>query len=199
MCIRDRYRKGGTDFPDLNVKPIQEGVFRFQHSFDGGLSCQQVFSTGLLFLADDVLRVDERRKHIYIETLAVHYVMFLKALKNFYAQFNYQGAICGYVELDGINGAQLKRIVPNGYRGGMFWHEDEEVPLKNKYLWKVEIETSLLHDDQSLQDHIISFIKEIYWSLGYEDVSDDLLKAFLKQNGWLVEPPQIDPPLSSNS
>lgn len=194
-----RYRKGSTDFPDLNVKPIQEGVFRFQHSFDGGLSCQQVFSTGLLFLADDVLRVDERRKHIYIETLAVYYVMFLKALKNFYSKFNYQGAIYGYVELDGINGAQLKRIVPNGYRGGMFWHEDEEVPLKNKYLWKVEIETSLLHDDQSLQDHIMSFIKEIYWSLGYEDVSDDLLKAFLKQNGWLVEPPQIDPSLPSNS
>jgi hypothetical protein len=71
----------------------------------------------------------------------------------------------------------------------MFWHEDEEIPLKDKYVWKVEIETSLLHDDQSLQDHIINFIKEIYWSLGYEDVGEDLLRAFLKQNGWLIETP----------
>lgn len=186
-----RYRKGGTEYPDLNLKPIQEGVYRFQHNYDGGLSCQQVFSAGLMYLAEDVLRQDATRKHIYIETIAVYYVMFLQALKNFYTLFNYQGAIYGYVELDGINGAQLKRIVPNGYRGGLFWHEDEEVPLKNKYIWRVEIETALLYDDLALQGYIINFIKEIYWSLGYEDVSDDLLKAFLKQNGWLIEQPQV--------
>lgn len=189
-----RYRKGGTDYPDLNLKPIQEGVFRFQHNYDGGLSCQQVFSTGLLYLAEDVLRQDATRKHIYIETIVVYYVMLLKALKNFYSLFNYQGAIYGHVELDGINGAQLKRIVPNGYRGGLFWHEEEEVPLKNKYVWSIELETSILYDDVALQDHIINFIKEIYWSLGYEDVSEDLLKAFLKQNGWLIEPPTSQNP-----
>lgn len=92
------------------------------------------------------------------------------------------------------NGAQLKRIVPNGYRGGLFWHEEEEVPLKNKYVWSIELETSILYDDVALQDHIVSFIKEIYWSLGYEDVSEDLLKAFLKQNGWLIEPPTSQTP-----
>jgi hypothetical protein len=187
-----RYHKDGIDFPDLNQKPIQEGVFRFEHNYDGGLSCQQVFSTGLLYLAKDVLRQDASRRHIYIETIAVYYVMLLKALTNFYSQFNYQGAIYGYMELEGINGAQLKRIVPNGYRGGTFWHKDEEVPLKNNYLWQIELETSLLHNDLALQDHIIGFIKEIYWSLGYADVSDDLLRAFLKQYGWLVETPQSD-------
>jgi len=185
-----RYRKGSADFPDLNLKPIQEGVYRFQHNNDGWLKCQQVFSAGLLYLAEDVLEQDATKKHIYIERIAVNYIMFLKALTNFYSQFNYQGAIYGYVELDGINGAQLKRIVPYGYGNGPFWHEDEEAPLKDKYVWKIEIETSLLHDDVALQNHIIGFIKEIYWSLGYEDVGEDLLKAFLKQNGWLVEPPQ---------
>jgi hypothetical protein len=66
-----RYHKDGIDFPDLNQKPIQEGVFRFEHNYDGGLSCQQVFSTGLLYLAKDVLRQDASRRHIYIETIAV--------------------------------------------------------------------------------------------------------------------------------
>lgn len=194
-----RYSNAHSDFPNLNVRPIQEGVFRFQHAYDGELNCEQVFSTGLMYLAKDVLRSDETNRHIYISNIAFYYIVLLHALRNFYKLFNYQGAINGFVELDGINGAQLKRITPTGYTGGHFWHLEEEVPLKNKYVWKVEIETSLLHDDQSLQDHIISFIKEIYWSLGYEDVSDDLLKAFLKQNGWLVEPPQIVPISPSNS
>lgn len=185
-----RYRKGSADFPDLNLKPIQEGVYHFSHNYDGRLNCHQVFSTGLLYFTDDLLRQDDTRRHIYIETVAAHYITFLKALKNLYVIINYQGAISGYVELDGINGAQLKRIVPNGYTSGHFWHLEAEIPLKNKYVWPIDIETFLLHDEIALQNHIISFIKEIYWSLGYEDVSDDLLKAFLKQNGWLVEQSQ---------
>ncbi len=184
-----RYRHGDAEFPNYNIKPIQDGVLYFNHSYDGSITCHQLFSNGLAYLAEDVLRQNRGDKRIYIETIAVYYFLFLKALKNYYSYLKYQGGIHGYLHLDNINGASIKRLIPNGYRAGLFWNDEKEVPLMNSYEWKIEIETSILMDDNALQNYFIEFIREFYWSIGYEDVSEDLIKAFLKDKRWLVDEP----------
>lgn len=187
-----RYKSGSAQFPESTLIPIQDGLLNFNHSWIGSISCHELFSNGLMFLSVDVLRQDvEYGRRINIEGIAAYYFILLKAARNYYQYLKYQGSIYGFMRLEAINGAKLKRIVPNGYRSGFFWDEENEVPLMNEYEWKIEIDTSLLNSDISLQNHFISVVQEIYWSLGYEDIPEELLKSFLKDHGWLIETVQV--------
>ena len=190
-----KFRHGSVDFPNYNFKPIQDGLIHFEWGTDGAIECQQLYSTGLVYHADDVLGQNQQHgKRIYLDRVAVNLFMFLKGSSNFYSLLGYQGSLIGYMELKDINGARLKRLVPNGYRGGLFWENENEIPLMNEYVWKIDIDTSLLKDGLALQSYFINFIKEIYWGLGYEDVDEKLLKAFLKDQGWLIEDPANSTP-----
>lgn len=183
-----KFRHGSIDFPYYSPRPIQDGLIHFQWGEDGSVECQQLYSTGLVYHADDVLRQDqEHGKRIYLDRIAVNLFMFLRGSANFYSTLGYQGSLIGHMELKDINGAKLKRLVPNGYRPGLWWDRETEIPLMNDYTWKIDIDTSLLKDDLAFQKYFINFIREIYWSLGYEDVEENLLKAFLKDQGWLIE------------
>lgn len=174
------------DFPDLNQRPIQDGLLNFEWGQNGAIDCQQLYSNGLLYFAQDVLRPRDGVKTIYISHIAADLYIFLRAASSFYSLAKYQGSLIGSVKLENIDGAKLIRIVPNGWRGGAFWDHEKEVPVMNEYEWPLDVSTSTIQDRATLQSYFFNFVREMYWSLGYEDVSEDLLKAFLKDVGLLV-------------
>ncbi len=182
--IRFTSRMG--DYPDLNLRPIQDGLLNFEWGHNGAIDCQELYSNGLLYFAQDVLRPDDGVKKVYISHIAADLFVFLKAASLFYTLAKYQGSLIGSVKLEGIDGARLIRIVPNRWRPGAFWDDEKEVPVMDKYEWSIDINTSTLHDQKALQNYFIEFIREIYWSLGYEDAPEELLKAFLTDVGLLV-------------
>ena len=49
------------------------------------------------------------------------------------------------------------------------------------------IGTIIINDELNLQEYYIEKIKEIYWSFGYKSENEELFKAFLKENNWLIE------------
>jgi hypothetical protein len=183
-----RFTSTMGDFPDLNVKPIQDGLLHFKWNDDGSIHCHQLYSNGLLFFSEDVLRPGREKdtKVIYLSHIAAYLFIFLNAAHRFFSLLNYQGAVLGYIELNNVDGARLKRITPNAYKSGLFWDYEKEVPIMDGYKWNINIDTSLLQDKVALQKYFVELIREIYWSVGYEDVSEDLLKAFLSDQRWLV-------------
>lgn len=184
-----RFTSNMGDFPNFNLDPTQDGVINFEwNESSGHIECQQLYSHGLLFHAEDILRQDAKYgKRIYIEVIASNIFIFLRSASKFYTNYPYQGSLVGSIMLEGIDGAKLKRIVPNNYRPGLFWDREKETPIMDRYEWQIEIDTSTLSDDSSFQNYFIKLIQEIYWSLGYENPGEDLLKAFLKDNRWLYE------------
>jgi len=182
-----RFTSSRGDFPNYSLKPIQDGVINFEWGQNNGcIKCHQLYSKGLLYFAEDVLRQDiQYGKRIYIETIASNIYVFLKAASIFYKNCQYQGLLVGKVQLKKIGGAKMKRIVPNGWRSGPFWDTENEIPLMDDYEWDLEVDTSLIDDSSALQTYFINFIKEIYWSFGYDDLDEKLMKGFLKDNGWL--------------
>jgi len=185
--VIDRY---GEEFPSLNVKAIPEGILNFfWGEVDGFIECEQIYTNGMIYLSVDVLRVDRKDsiKKMWLGTIASKLFMTLQVACNYYQLIGYQGGLVGYLNLEGVAGVRVYRIVPEGWTRHPFFEENTERCLLDKYKWGLELDTSLLNNNKELQSFYIKKIKEIYWGLGYEDVKDDLIRAFLKQSGWLIE------------
>jgi hypothetical protein len=60
-------------------------------------------------------------------------------------------------------------------------------PILSKYEWDLDLDTTLLNDPIIRQEYFIEKIREIYWSLGYENVKQEVIEKFLEQYGWLVK------------
>lgn len=182
-----RVKTSDGDFPDLNLKPIQDGIIHFfWNQNDGGIECQQIYSNGLIFHSEDVLRIDEDGRKIYLSSLVFRMLRFLKFASGFYTSFPYQGVLSGYIKLEGANDTNIIRIEPRGHFAS-YWDEGNQTPVMKHYIWNLDLDTSVLFDDLSRQNFLISKIQEIYWSLGYENPNENLIKDFFKENGWLIE------------
>ncbi len=113
--------------------------------------------------------------------MAAYVWITLKAAKNFYILFKYQGVLLGNISIDGIEGFRVHQIMPSG------WHDYRDRNIEgmlNNYNWPFEIEMREMEDEKSFQQFYIDIIKEIYWSLGMEYSSIDLLRAFFKEMNW---------------
>ena len=137
------------DFPDLQLKPIQDGIMSFKWNRRGQIQCQQVYATGLLYDADDVLRVTDTGRVIYLTTVATKLYMLLLSASKFYLLFGYQGGLKGFLRLEDIEGVIVHPVVPQGYRLPPFFFEDRKGPILSKYEWELELDTALLHDPMS--------------------------------------------------
>jgi hypothetical protein len=173
-------------FPELHLKPIQDGVMNFEWRQDGRIECQQVYATGLLYDADDVLRVSDKGRIIYLSIIATKLFMLLLSASKFYQLFGYQGGLKGFIRLENIDGATIYPVLPEGYHLNPFFFEDRRGPILSKYEWDLELDTALLHDPMSRQKFFLEKIREMYWSLGYENVQEGILEKFLEQNRWLI-------------
>ena len=179
---RTHWQRG---FPALDSEPVPDGVMKFEWAHHSGrIYCEQLNAGGLVCRTLNVRRVSrEHGTYIYIAHVASILFSTLKVAGNLYRLFGYQGSLIGKLALADVEGVTARPIVPTGrmYLG------DPRRCLKPEYEWDLELDTSALNNDKNFQSFWTEKVKEVYWSLGYEAVSDDLLKAFLKQEGWLAE------------
>ncbi|KKS12628.1 MAG: hypothetical protein UU67_C0047G0010, partial [Candidatus Daviesbacteria bacterium GW2011_GWB1_41_5] len=49
-----------------------------------------------------------------------------------------------------------------------------------------DLDTTKLADPVSFQEFYIDFVKELFWSIGYQDFQIDVIKRFLKDSQWLL-------------
>ncbi len=189
LAKSDQFRIGNHyigNFPELQLKPIQDGVMSFKWGPNGHVLCQQIYATGLLYDADDVLRVIDQRKRLYLSSIASRLFMILLSASNFYRLFGYQGGLKGFLRLENMDGVIVYPVVPQGYHLDPWFFDDRQGPILSRYEWDLELDTTLLHDPMSRQVFYLEKLQEIYWSLGYENVQEGSIEKFLEQNRWLV-------------
>ena len=176
-----RSRCGGREFPDLNFgEPIPEGLFRFMHGYSGYIECQQVFGCGLVRNDLDVLQVDQNERRIVRIGFVIGTILKLLQFTNaLYNKFGYQGVLNGYISLNGMKDVYTSVLKPSGWH---FFGEDKK-SLFDDYQWDLLLDTNILKDQEHFKIYCYSLIKEIYWSLGYEEVNEKIIDAFLEQNG----------------
>jgi len=176
--------RGNKGFPSSNMEPIPDGLFSFYwRYYDGMINCEQIYSNGLVFHSYDVLRLDNQgMKNIYLYDVFSSLIVFLKFLNNYYKQVKYQGSIVGSISLNNASDMMIRRIIPTGWR--VWEHKKSLLP---EYEWDLELDTRILNDKANLQIYFIEKIQEIYWSFGYKSKNEELFKAFLKENNWLIE------------
>ncbi len=168
------------------TEPIPEGVLSFEWNERTGLIvCKQMYATGLVYFAEDVLHVQEDKRNI--NTLIILHRLFLsfKQATNFYRIFGYQGGLQGSLTLKGVKGALVNPLEwDNRMRSIM--HGDKRALMAN-YSWELaDLDTLILFDEKTFQSYFIELAKRIEWDLGYDDTDDNLVKQFLKAHGWLV-------------
>lgn len=182
--IRARGKYEG-DFPSFNKETIPEGIMSFNwNQNSGSLSCEQLYGYGFVYNSEDVLLCEKDGKKVYLSQIARQIYISLLATAKYYKYIGYEGNIIGYILINGIEDASIIRIVPHGWTGHFF---ENERFLLNKYRWDLDTDTSILNSPQELQKLFIELMDEIYVSLNYAHPQENLLKAFLKDEGWLVE------------
>ena len=182
--IRDLKKTTNMYFPDLNMKPAPQGLISFEWGQDDGrIDCHQIYSTGLIYSSQDVLSVDRDsgNKLIYISHIVSRLFQVLKAASNFYQLANYKGGLEGYVEVEGTENISLV-----GFQRQFFGRENRGL-LPGYKLDFFELDTAKIDDSESFQEFYISYVKDLFWSFGYANLHEDVVKGFLKEMGWLIE------------
>jgi len=179
--IRDLHNTPQMYYPDLNLKPIPEGVFHFEWGeMDGQIDCHQIYAAGLLYSSTDVLMVNNEEKIIYLSHVIGRLFQILKAANNFYQLSKYQGGLEGYVEIKGTEDIKLV-----GVQQQMFFRDLRGMMPEYKLDFS-DLDTTKLADPVSFQEFYIDFVKELFWSIGYQDFQIDVIKRFLKDSQWLL-------------
>lgn len=181
--IRDVNPKFHLNFPSLEVEPIPEGVLHFSWGYrDGNIRSDQIYSKGLVFHSIDILRVGRHaNKTVYVSHVLTILFEVTKFAGNFYNMFGYQGGLIGYLLIRGLKGISLNTGL------GSYYLHDSKVALLDKYRLDIDIDTALLNDEKAWEDYFIDKAKELFWNLGFGEVSEKSIKSYLKEHGWLVE------------
>jgi hypothetical protein len=169
-----------------SAEPIPEGVLSFEWNQHTGLiSCKQIYASGLLYLSGDVLSVRADENTVSTLTILARLFMSFKQAINFYRIFGYQGGLQGSLTLKGVKGALVYPLEWDN-RMRTFMHGVKRA-LMSDYSWELaDLDTLILFDEKTFQAYFIELAKRIEWDLGYDDTDDNLVKQFLKANGWLV-------------
>ncbi len=177
--LRSSY--GNREFPDLNFRETMPGgLFHFEHYDNGYIECQQVFGCGLVRNDLDVLQVDQNGKRtVHIGYIIGTTLKLLRFSKSLYEKFGYRGSLDGYISLRGMKDVYVSVLKPAGWD----FHRDDKMSPFEEYRWELLLDTNILKNKEGFKSYCYSLIKEIYWSLGYEDVSEKIIDTFLEQNG----------------
>lgn len=179
--LQDLRVRAKEEFPGLNMSAIPEGLFYFEHYNNGYYECQQIFSKGLVFSANDVSQVDDNgTKTVPLARIACRIAVILRFTKNLYDSFGYWGVIDGEVSIDGMKNVYTRMITPSGYT---HFDSDKRQSFLSYYKWGIQTDTSILSDSALAREWFISFVREMYWSFGYENISDEVIDKFLTEHG----------------
>ncbi len=176
-----RFINNYTEFPKSNLEPIPEGALYFKHNYTGFIECQQIYASGLLFTSWNILIPDDNsgRLLLPINFIAAKLFAILKVARSFYKLAEYQGVIKGYISLD-LKYQPVLFFREISLNGG-FFVSDKEVLLPN-YNWKFSLDTVLLNNEDTVFKFYFETLRDIYWSAGYKEISENVIKEFMKRN-----------------
>jgi hypothetical protein len=167
------------EFPNYNMEAIPQGLFHFMHSFDEYIECQQVFTHGLVYSSQNVARTQENGlRTVPVAFLVGRVFVILQFAKSMYNHFGYQGVIAGSASLNDMKDVYTRILKPSG------WHffDDDNKSFLSSYAWDIQLDTNILNNKEQLREWFFSFVREVYWSFGYENVQDAIIDKFLEEN-----------------
>lgn len=148
---------------------------------NGSLECHQIYASGLIYSSEDVLRVGDGKKTIYLQNIVSKLFQVLKAASNFYQMVGYNGGLEGYVEVQGTEDVRLM-----SFQSQMFFNEIRAL-MPSYRLDFSDLDTAKISDPIEFQKLYINFVKDLFWSFGYQDLHEDIIKNYLRANQWLIE------------
>jgi hypothetical protein len=166
-------------FPRENMEAIPQGLLHFDYSYNGYIESQQIYGQGMIFRHFDAVDVEENgKKTVRLWRVIGNFFAIMQFAKSFYGKFNYQGSLRGFISLENMVDVFVTRLKPSGRS----YFEGDKQSFISAYKWEVDTDTQILNDPIEFKKYFFSFIREIYWHFGYEDVSDELLDDFLKES-----------------
>lgn len=179
-----RFKNSHFTFPQLNIRPSPKGIKYFSYIKSGNLiESQQVFGQGLIHNKFTASR--ERQggeiKVVNLWLIAIRLFGMLQFAKKFYSKYGYNGMLIGEININGLKDTLVMQIIPSGWD---FWEDDKHRDgLLNRNSWDIKIDTNILNKKEELRKYYINLLREIYWDLGFENIQEDVIDAFLKQDG----------------
>lgn len=171
----------GRAFPALyNITPMARGMWGFGWLGQGDVSfsVDQVYASGFFSHSEQngaAVRGAEA-ENIYLADIArVLYTTLLFGRKLYY-RFGYSGLTQGAVHLTGARGRPVSRIL-----FGQQWQVDLPLAIDAAYRWPIEADTHQLGDDHWVRAYFYRTMRDIYWDLGLEDVTDQVFDQFLSK------------------
>ncbi len=177
-----RFKNANFYYPQLNEEPSLKGITYFSFiKHNSVIEFQQIFGQGLIQdrFTVSILDRDSGLKIISLWRMAVRIFGILQFAKKFYNKYGYNGVLIGEVNLIGVDDGVVRKLKPAGRD---FWEEDKEC-LLNGYSWEIKTDTNVLNNAEDSKKYFIDLLREIYWDLGFEDISEDIVDDFLKESG----------------
>lgn len=175
------------EFPNLSMRPIPEGLYFFDWDKNNGrIECHQVYATGLVYFAYDILTVDTKEDKRIFSTKSICSILFrgLEAASNYYRNSHYRGGVNGSLNLSGVRSASVEALGDSWYRSAA-WGVNSA--LLDEYEWDLSLDSTILLDPVRKARYFIQKSLEIEWDLGYPDASEELTKQYMRANHWLPE------------
>ncbi len=167
----------GQSFPNLNSKPIPEGIYYFSHNYRGYIECQAIYADGSMYNNMDVLEVSEEKRIIYISYLLGQVARVLLSSKKLYELYGYQGILYLNIYIKDLSKVSFRQIDLNG-----FFLRNDVTPLFPEYEWSAELDTSQLFNSDTLKSFLYEFMQDLYWRFGYRNFERTLFDKFLEKN-----------------
>jgi hypothetical protein len=184
VVAESRSRNNIYCFPTIyhGFESMREGMFSFEWGRNNGeITCQQLFSNGLIYSAHDVLRVEDGVKATHLGWFAGELFVTLSAARKVCRQFEYQGSIIGEISIDKIKDVLILPIPRS------MWPGEEKKSMFDKMSWKLSLDTNLLSDSDKLKEFVTEVVRDIHWSFGYKDLQRSIKSEDLVQKGYLRE------------
>lgn len=183
--IRDGDGVFNIDYPSLNPYSAQNGIRYFEWGkYDGEIRFELINSYGMFALYYDILtrNISRGEKIIYLSHPLYFMFHLFKAATNFYKICGYQGGLIGTLSVDGVEGIPLDQTL-----GRSMFPSDTIPGLMPRYDIPLELDTSMLNDNQLFQDFFIKKAKEFLWSVGCGSISENSVKGMLISRNWFIE------------
>ncbi|HVQ43395.1 MAG TPA: ATP-binding protein [Candidatus Saccharimonadia bacterium] len=182
--VRTRFYR---DFPELNVETMPGGIMFAAWSWiDSDFRYGEVTEKGVIDSVVDVLSADPTKgiRQIAMGHMVSNLVRQLEVAKKFYNLIGFNGLLTCRISLDKAKGVAVYGPLPDGWQRSSFGSGSELTKL-GSYEWEVaNLDTVKLNDIESLSTEVLETVERFYWDFGMHTPNKDMLKEYLKQQGW---------------
>lgn len=167
---------GFNTFPALNMISMQNGLYYFEPN--DSLTCQQIYSQGLIYYSIDARSQFKGKNCIYLLHILAYTFTLLKFARKFFKQLNYQGILKGEISINHLEDVQFVNFdtrnawIYNGYKDSL---------LPN-YSTLFELDTNKLNNNEGLLQTFYELMSTLNWDLGFSHLDQKTFESLLQQN-----------------